>query len=111
LEISFKDSKLAKTCNSEKALVKAYGKANARKIMFRLSFLASAETLSDVPVMPPTRRHELKGSRKGQFAVDVQQPYRLIFEPANRPAQSGKKRGVDIGAVTAIRIIAIEDYH
>jgi proteic killer suppression protein len=111
LDISFKDSKLAKICNSEKALIRAYGKANARKIMRRLALLEGAETLSDVPVTPPTRRHELKGRRRGQYAIDVQQPYRLIVEPANSPKQQNKKGGTNIGAVTAIRIIAIEDYH
>lgn len=111
MDISFKDKKLAKTCNSERALIRAYGKANARKIMMRLALLENAETLSDVPVTPPTRRHELKGNRTGQYAIDVQQPYRLIVEPANRPKQASKKRGADIGAVTAIKIIAIEDYH
>ena len=81
MDVSFKDTKLAKTCNSEKALVKAYGKANARKIMLRLTLLEAAEALSDVPVTPPTRRHELKGNRKGKFAIDVQHPFRIVFEP------------------------------
>jgi proteic killer suppression protein len=108
LDISFKDSKLAKIFNSEKTLVKAYGQANARKIMRRMTLLEAAETLADVPVTPPTRRHELKGKRKGQYAIDVQQPYRLIIEPVT---SRSKKASADLGAVTAIRIIAIEDYH
>jgi proteic killer suppression protein len=53
----------------------------------------------------------LKGRRRGQYAIDVQQPYRLIVEPANSPKQQNKKGGTNTGAVTAIRIIAIEDYH
>jgi len=111
LVISFKDNKLAKIFNSEKALVKAYGQANARKIMRRMTLLEAAETLADVPATPPTRRHELKGKRKGQYAIDVQQPHRLIIEPVTSPDRRGKKASTNLGAVTAISIIAIEDYH
>ena len=111
MDISFKNSKLAKIFNSEKELVKAYGQANARKITMRVTVLEAADTLADVPVTPPTRRHELKGDRKGQYAVDVKQPYRLIFEPVTNPGRGRKGSSVDLGSVTAIRIIAIEDYH
>ena len=111
MDLSFKDNKLAKTCNSEKALAKAYGKANARKIMLRLTLLAAAAALSDVPITPPTRRHELKGDRKGQFAIDVQHPFRIVLEPAHNPVPTKKDGGIDLDAVTAIEIITIEDYH
>ena len=111
MDVSFRDSKLAKTCGSEKALVKAYGKANARKVMMRLTLLEAAETLSHVPVTPPTRRHELKGSRKGTFAIDVQHPFRIVFEPASNPVPTKEDGGIDLDAVTAIAIITIEDYH
>ncbi len=111
MDVSFKDTKLAKTCNSEKALVKAYGKANARKIMLRLTLLEAAEALSDVPVTPPTRRHELKGNRKGKFAIDVQHPFRIVLEPAHNPVPTREEGGIDLDAVTAVKIITIEDYH
>jgi len=111
LDVSFKDKKLAKTCNSEKALVRAFGKANARKIMRRLTLLEAAASLSDVPVTPPTRRHELKGDRKGQFAIDVQHPFRVVLEPAHEPVPTKDDGGIDLDAVTAIEIITIEDYH
>lgn len=111
MEISFGDKKLAKTCSSEKALVKAFGTANARKIMLRLSLLEAAECLSDVPTTPPTRRHELKGSRKGEFAIDVQQPFRIVLRPAHDPVPKKEDGGIDLSAVTAIEIINIEDYH
>ena len=111
MDISFADKKLAKTCNSEKALVKAYGKPNARKIMLRLTLLAAAAALADVPVTPPTRRHELKGDRKGQFAIDVQHPFRIVFQPAHNPVPMKEDGGIDLDAVTTIEIVTIEDYH
>lgn len=111
MDVSFRDSKLAKICNSERALVKAYGKANARKIMMRLTILEAAETLSDVPITPPSRRHELKGDKKGQFGIDVQHPFRIVLEPAHNPVPKKEDGGIDLDAVTAIEIITIEDYH
>ena len=111
MDVSFRDKKLAKPCGSEKALVKAHGKVNARKIMRRLTLLEAAETLSDVPVTPPTRRHELKGNRKGTFAIDVQHPFRITFEPANNSVPTKEDGGIDLDAVIAITITAIEDYH
>lgn len=111
MDISFRDRKLAKTCNSETALVKAFGKVNGRKIMRRLILLEAAESLADVPVTPPSRRHELKGARKGQFAVDAHQPFRIVFAPAHNPTPTKEDGGIDLTGVTAIEIIDIEDYH
>jgi proteic killer suppression protein len=53
----------------------------------------------------------LKGNRQGQFAVDVVHPYRLIFEPANDPIPRKDDRGFDWTKITAIRVIAVENYH
>ena len=53
--------------------------------MKRLWFLYEAPTLNDVPSQKPFRRHELKGEMKGQFAVDIEHPMRLIFVPDHNP--------------------------
>ncbi len=53
--------------------------------MQRLSELSAAATLSDISFLPPPRLHELSGNRKGQFPVDLDHPYRLLFIPANEP--------------------------
>lgn len=44
------------------------------------------------------RCHPLKGDRKGQYAMELTQPYRLIFT----------KRGNEIQIVNVIEIV---DYH
>ena len=102
---------MEKTLNSERALVTAYGKENARVIMKRLQFLGAAPTLADVPHTPPTRRHELIGRRKGEFSVDVKHPFRLIFEPNHDPVPLKDDGGIDLRQVTAVEIIAVEDTH
>jgi toxin HigB-1 len=111
LHILFRTKKLARVFNSEKLLVQVYGPENARLIMRRMSVLASVPTLAEVPVTPPERRHELTNNRAGQFAVDVKHPYRLIFAPAGDPVPSPADGGYDIARITAIEILAVEDYH
>jgi len=85
LHILFRTKKLARVFNSQKLLVQVYGPENARLIMRRMSVLMAAPTMADVPATPPERRHELKGDRAGQFAVDVKHPYRLMLAPVGDP--------------------------
>ena len=111
MHILFRTKKLARVFNSEKSLVQVYGPENARLIMRRMAVLSAAPTLAEVPVTPPERRHELTNSRAGQFAVDVKHPYRLIFVPAGNPVPLLADGGYDLARITAIEILAVEDYH
>jgi len=106
MNIVFKTVKLQKIFCSEKELVRTYGKENASKIRKRMGFFRNVSNLSQVPVEVPFRRHLLKGSYKGCFSVDLKQPYRLIFKPANNPLPR-----LDLTKVTEIEIISVEDYH
>ncbi len=79
--------------------------------MRRLQFLRSAPTLADVPQKPPERCHELSGDRKGEFAMDLKHPYRLIFRPYHDPVPRKEDSGIDLNKITKIEIFTIEDYH
>lgn len=59
----------------------------------------------------PGRCHELTGDRKGELAVDLRGPYRLVFEPADNPPPVKEDGGLDWRRVTAVRILEVEDYH
>ena len=111
MEILFKTRKLQKQMNSETELVREYGRTNARLIMRRMLVLQAAECLADVPRKSPDRCHALSGKRKGQYAVDVQHPYRIIMEPATAPLPLLDDGSMDLGRVTSIRILGVEDYH
>jgi toxin HigB-1 len=97
--------------NTGRELVKAYGKDTADKIRVRMSVLRNARNLADVPKKPPDRCHPLKGDRVGQYAVDLNQPFRLVFEPIRVSSASKTGAPIDESAVTAIRILKVEDYH
>lgn len=60
--------------------------------------------------LPAARCHELRGNRTGQLAVNLDQPYRLIFTPAP-PPPTKPDGGLDWTRVTTIIVLGIEDYH
>ncbi len=111
MNISFKTRKLQKTINSSKLLTAQYGVRRSGKIKIRFAVLRSSETLADVPTAKPVRRHQLSGKRKGEYAVDVQDSYRIIFIPDHDPVPRLDDGGVDLARVTAIKILEITDYH
>jgi proteic killer suppression protein len=111
LDIIFTTEKLRKTLSSEKEISRKYGPERGKAIRRRLTELRSAADLEIMRALPQARCHELKENRKGQLAVDVGQPYRLIFEPVNSPLPTRPDGGLDWKGVTAIRLIEVVDYH
>lgn len=109
--ISFKTKKLEKIFNSEKELIKEYGKKTSRVIMRRMALLRAAIHLGEIPHKPPPRRHELTGQRKGEFAVDLDHPYRLVFKPDHDPQPFKEDGGLDLSQIINIKILKVEDYH
>ncbi|HPH64047.1 MAG TPA: type II toxin-antitoxin system RelE/ParE family toxin [Paludibacteraceae bacterium] len=78
VRIAFKNKKLEKQANNDKRCVKDLDEKRAKLYKLRLDQLLAAETLEDVRYMPGPY-HELTNDRKGQWACDLDQPYRLIF--------------------------------
>lgn len=69
-----------------------------------------ANTLEDVRNVPG-RFHELVDNRKGQWACDLDQPYRLIFIPHEDPIptdENGKYIWIEINGV---ELIEVTNYH
>ncbi len=91
--------------------MKELGAVRARKLQQRLAELNAADALSDISHLPPPRCHELTGKRSGQFSVDLEHPYRLLFIPADDPIPYKEDGGIDLALVTEIEIIEIEDTH
>lgn len=111
MDILFREQKLAKMCSNESLLIRKYGPACAKLIKRRLDELRTAENLEVLRFFPQMRCHELKGNREGTLAVDLEHPYRLVFEPANEPTPRKPDNGLDWKRVTAITVLTMEDYH
>lgn len=79
--------------------------------MKRVAALRRSPTLSQVPITPPLRRHQLTGNRAGQYAVDIDAQFRILFAPDHTPIPRRPDSGTDTDRVTAIIIVAVTDYH
>lgn len=111
MDIYFKSKRLQKICSAQKEAIRRLGQKGAEKLMQRMSELKAAETLNDISYFPPARLHELTGNRKGNFSVDLEHPYRLLFISAVESKPLKEDGGIDKEKVTAIEIIEIKDTH
>jgi proteic killer suppression protein len=110
MEIVFKNNKFEKECNNQRLLEKKYGQDRAKRIRRRLDDLRAASVLEDMRNLPG-RCHELLHDRAGQLSLDLDHPYRLIFEPADEPIPKKPDGGIEWTKVTAVMIIGVEDTH
>jgi proteic killer suppression protein len=113
MEIGFRNAKLAKQFQQGRKLTALHGDRRARLIMRRMQELRAAQNLGDLwpPFSGPGRCHELTGNRAGQLSLDLDHPYRLIFEPTHEPKPKRPEGGLDWPRVTSVRILGVEDTH
>ena len=111
MDILFQGRKLEKVCHDQSLRTRMYGLVCAKLLGRRIDELRDARNLEEMRLLPQAKCHELKGDRKGTLSVALEQPYRLIFEPANNPVLKRPDGGLDWTEVTAIRVLAVENYH
>ena len=87
-----------KVCTNASYAERKYGSDMAEKIHQRIDEIDASETVEEMIQFHIGRCHQLNGNRKGQYAMDLIHPQRLIFE----------KRGNEIQIVN---VIEITDYH
>ena len=110
MNIRFSNKKLEKTVNDDRLLFKEFGKLRAVKIRLRLTQLDDATTLEDVRNLSGNY-HELTSNRKGQWACDLDQPFRLIFEPQEDPIPTDEHGRTLWIEIRGIEILEITNYH
>jgi len=110
MEISFANEKFAREANDSKLLLRRHGERRAKLIRRRLDDMRAAATLDDLRYLPGMRCHELHGNLSGQLTVDLDHPYRLLFEPAE-PVPRKTDGGLDWRRVMAVVVIGVVDTH
>ena len=98
LVITYKNRKIEKICTDAKVAEKTYGKKMAEKIQNRISEIEASITVEIMLQFHIGRCQSLSNNRKGQYAVDLINPYRLVF----------RKIGDEIQIAEIIEIV---DYH
>lgn len=90
--------KLQRICENADETKKAYGAKMAHIIQIRVDQIKAARNVEYLSQFQIGGCHKLKGNRKGQYAMDLVQPYRLIFTQEDDNSVS-------------VRIEEIVDYH
>lgn len=98
MRITYKSKKIEKVCTVASEAEKKYGLEMAAKIHQRIDEIIVADTVEEMVQFRIGRCHPLKGERKGQYAVDLVQPHRLVFQKEGDEIQIAK-------------IMEIVDYH
>ena len=98
MDITYKNKKIRKVCTDANAAEKMYGRKMAEKIQQRIDQITAADSVEMLIEFHIGRCHPLKQNRKGQYAVDLVHPYRLVFE----------KKGEEIQIAIVLEIV---DYH
>ena len=98
MDITYKNKKIEKVCTDAKTAERSYGRVMAEKIHQRIDEISAADTVEMMIQFHIGRCHPLTQNRKGQYAVDLVHPYRLVFE----------KCGDEIQIANIIEIV---DYH
>ena len=98
LTVEYTSKKLMKVCIDAKTAEKQYGRQMAEKIQFRIDQIKAADSVEFLVQHRIGRCHPLTGNRKGQYAMDLVHPYRLIFIPED-------------DTTVSVLIEEIADYH
>lgn len=98
MDITYKNKRIMKVCTDAKTAEKYYGKDMSNKIHQRIDEIRAVDTVEMMVQFHIGRCHPLVNNRKGQYAVDLVHPYRLIFE----------KNGDEIQIANILEIV---DYH
>ena len=103
LAVHYRTKKLKKVCTNLEAARREYGsdmadKIHIDKIHIRIGQIEVAESVSELLCNGIGRCHKLEGDRRGQYAMDLVHPYRLIFTEESEKTVS-------------VRIEQITDYH
>lgn len=104
LKIEFRDKDLEMCAIDEAYAIRRMGQKRAKIYQKRVKHIMAANDFADLKNFPG-RFHELLGNRKGQWACDLDQPYRLIIK-------GSEPNNVIIWAeVIEAEVLEIVDYH
>ena len=97
LKISYKTNSLERVCTNYLMAQRKYGERMATLIHQRVDQLHAADSVEILVQYSIGRCHPLEGDRKGEYAMDLVHPHRLVFERNKTDVQ-------------VVRIISIENY-
>lgn len=79
MQVQFRKNKLQKQYEDFRKAEKAYGQQVGKRYIQRINIIKHTKSIEELKRLPGLNCHELKGNRKGQWAVSLTGFYRLIF--------------------------------
>jgi toxin HigB-1 len=79
LIITFRTRQLEQCYRESKEAIRTFGQEVARKYIQRINIIRYTKNLEELVKLPSLRCHPLKGKRVGQYAINLNGFYRLIF--------------------------------
>lgn len=79
MQIEYKNKRIERVCTNASAAERQYGIKMACKIHMRIDEIAAADNVEELIQWHIGRCHALANNRKGQYAVDLVHPNRLVF--------------------------------
>lgn len=108
IHIEWADRKLGKACARDKTGRRHFGEKRWRLLRRRLGELLAAPTLADLRGVD--RFHQLSADRSGEYAMSLDGPYRVVFQPVE-PVPRRADGGIDETRVDRVEILEVVDYH
>lgn len=87
MTVDYKNHNIEKMCTVASHAEKRYGYEMALKIQLRIDQISAATDVEELIQYKVGRCHALKGNRKGQYAMDLVHPMRLVFERQGETVQ------------------------
>lgn len=110
MDVYFNNKELKELADNPRKCLKELGARRAKLFSTRILDLSDANSLEDLRTFPG-HYHELTGNRKGQWACDLDQPYRLIFEPHEKPIPTDENGKYIWLEIKSVEINEITNYH
>lgn len=98
MEVEYRNASIKKVCTNASFAERKFGPKMAEKIQLRIDQIKAATSVEEMIQFHIGRCHPLHHNRKDQYAVDLVQPMRLVFE------KIGNERQI-------ANILEIIDYH
>lgn len=102
MQITYANNKVEKQCTELKRAKKDFPAKVANKLFKLIDFIEAAESLEDVISFPPYRFHNLKGNKKGLYALDIdgkKGKYRLLVSFAEEDTDQVFSNSMSIEAI------------
>jgi len=107
--IVFNSKKIKKVCENFELAKKKHGEVVAKSLIKRLDQIKAFPELGDFILSRLGHCHPLEGSRKGQFAVDLDKKKRLVFKPVID--EYTKVGELDFYKVKKVIVLEVKNYH